>query len=91
MIIETLCNALYGFVTVLLSWINIPLLDDSFLSSVTTVLNLAFDNAKGIITLFLPWQLVRIGIPIVLIMSVVRYGYPLVMWVLRKIPMLNIS
>lgn len=91
MIIETICNALYSFVSVLLSWINIPQLDENFLSSFTAVFNLVLDNAKGIISVFIPWQLVRLAIPLVLIMAVVRYGYPLVMWVLRKIPFLNIS
>lgn len=91
MIIESLCNLIYKVVTTLLNWVNIPSLGSDFLSSFNTVLTLALTNARGIISLFIPWRIVQIGIPIVLVVVSVRVLYPLVMWVLRKIPVAAIS
>lgn len=91
MIIESLCNAIYNVISALFSGFNIPTLEPEFLDSVTSIVNLALTNAQSIISLFIPWRIVEIGVPVVVFIMGIRISYPMVMWIVRKIPMLGIS
>lgn len=89
MILETILNAFTAVFKLLFSWLNIPALSDYNvdLSLVDTFL----ESGKSLINMFFPWDLVRFGLPILMIVINAEQIYHFVMWVLRKIPMLGID
>ena len=91
MIITNLLTVLLNFLTSFLSAINIPGLDDSLVSNIYYVFDLFLDNSETIIGLFLPWNLVKFLLLIVIAIIFAEDLYRFVMWVLRKIPFLGIE
>lgn len=47
--------------------------------------------AQNIISLVIPWSLVKIGLSIILAVELLCLAYQLVMWIIRKIPMAGMS
>lgn len=89
MILESILTAFSSLFKLLFNWLNIPSLDDYNvdLSLIDTFLN----SGKSLINMFLPWDIVRFGLPILIIVLNAEYIYHFVMWILRKIPMLGID
>lgn len=89
MILESILTAFSSLFKLLFNWLNIPSLDDYDvdLSLIDTFLN----SGKSLINMFLPWDIVRFGLPILIIVLNAEYIYHFVMWILRKIPMLGID
>lgn len=90
MIIESILNALKTVITTLFSWINIPGIGEDFETAIEFV-DVLFQNAKSMINLFLPWQIVTFGIPLIIIIVNFERIYNFIMWILKKIPMLGIE
>lgn len=90
MIIEGLLNAIYTVLTTLLGFINLPSFPAELTSGFYSYLNLIFDNALNIVSFVIPWNLVKIGLPVALVVANAKHIYHFVMWILAKIPMLNI-
>lgn len=91
MILQWFAEMIYKVITGLLSWVNIPSLDESIITSITTFIDDVIGNGVAIFKLFIPSVLSRVGIPIVLIIVAFKYGYYFVMFILKKIPMASIS
>lgn len=91
MVVMGFLKAVLGALKALFSWINLPAFDDETFNNVLMFLDTLFTNAQELINLFLPWDIVRFGIPVVIIVVNFEHIYDLVMWVLRKIPMLGIE
>lgn len=90
MIVEFLFNAIYTVITTLLGFINLPSFPSELTNGFNSYLNIIFDNSMSIISFIVPWNIVKIGLPIALLVANAKYIYFLVMWILAKIPMLNI-
>lgn len=91
MIIETLLNAIFSIFEKVFSVINIPGMPDGMSDQVVGFFNDVLNYAGSLISLFVPWLQVKIFFPILIVILSSDEVYKLVMWVLRKIPMLGIS
>ena len=60
------------------------------INSINNFLDLIFNNA-GLVGLFLPLDLVKVILPLVLIVINFNYIYGLILWVLKKIPFINVN
>lgn len=90
MLFETILNALKGLLQTLLGWINIPSAGEEFqngISYFTTML----ESGQSLIDLFIPWSLVKFGLPLLIVVVNFEHVYSFIMWILRKIPMLGIE
>lgn len=91
MIIESLLNAIFTVFETLFSSINIPGMPEGMSEQVVGFFNNTLNYAGSLISLFVPWSQVKIFFPILIVILSSEEIYKLVMWVLRKIPMLGIS
>lgn len=91
MIIESLLNAIFSLFDTVFSVINIPSMPDGMPEQITNFLADLLSYASSLISLFIPWSQVRVFFPILIVILASEEIYKLVMWVLRKIPMLGIS
>ena len=91
MIIESLLNAIFSVFETLFSSINIPGMPDGMSEQVVGFFDDVLNYAGSLISLFVPWSQVKIFFPILIVILSSEEIYKLVMWVLRKIPMLGIS
>lgn len=91
MIIESLLNAIFSVFETLFSGINIPGMPEGMSEQVVSFFNNTLNYAGSLISLFVPWSQVKIFFPILIVILSSEEIYKLVMWVLRKIPMLGIS
>lgn len=90
MIFEAVLNALLSVLKALFSWINIPAIGEEF-DNAMQFIDVLFSNAQQLVNLFLPWDIVRFGIPVIIIVRNFDRIYGFIMWILRKIPMLGIE
>lgn len=91
MIIESLLNAIFSVFEKVFSVINIPGMPDGMDNTIVEFLGSALNYAGSLISLFLPWSQVKVFFPILIVILASEEIYKLVMWVLRKIPMLGMS
>lgn len=90
MIISTLMNALRTILQSLLGFIQIPNFPEEWTSAVDQFLDMVFQNV-GLVDLVVPWDVVKLGIPILIAIINMDKIYDSVMWILRKIPALGMS
>lgn len=90
MLIETILNAIQRVFFSLFGSVNLPPLPESIVNALRFIGDM-LNYAQNMISLFIPWTLVKIGLPIVLAIELFVIGYQLVMWVIRKIPMAGMS
>lgn len=91
MILENLLNILLSSIEVILSILpDMPSLPDELLSSAYSFIDLIFDNV-GLLGLFIPISTIKVVVPLVLVIVNFDKIYKLTMWVLNKIPKLDID
>ena len=91
MIVEALLNAIFAVLNAAFSPINIPGLPDGMSAQISGFVSDMLNYASSLISLFIPWSQVKIFFPILIVILAAEDIYKLVMWVLRKIPMIGIS
>lgn len=90
MIVEALLTLVEKLLRVFLGRITVPGMPEEF-GVAFEFLEQLLNYARNLISLFLPWKIVTIGFPILIAIMSAEYIYALVMWILRKIPMLGIK
>lgn len=91
MILANLFNILLSSIEVVLSLLpDIPSLPDELLSSAYSFIDLIFDNV-GLLGLFIPISTIKVVVPLVLLIVNFDKIYKLTLWVLNKIPKLDID
>ena len=91
MILENFLNILLSSIEFILSILpDIPSLPDELLSSAYSFIDLIFDNV-GLLGLFIPISTIKVVVPLVLVIVNFDKIYKLTMWVLNKIPTLDID
>lgn len=91
MILENFLNILLSSIEVILSILpDMPSLPDELLSSAYSFIDLIFDNV-GLLGLFIPISTIKVVVPLVLVIVNFDKIYKLTMWVLNKIPKLDID
>lgn len=91
MIIQWFADMFYKVLTGMLNWINLPNLPESLLSSILDYIDMFSETAYGLFRFFVPYNVIKVGIPIVLVVVAFNYGYYFVMWILKKIPVAGIN
>lgn len=91
MIIESICDLFIRFFTALLNGINIPQIPDDILLNVTSTLDTIIQRGSELIDLFLPYDIAKTLLLIVICIEVATHIYHFIMWVIRKIPMVGMS
>lgn len=90
MVLSALLNIIKTLIEFLFGWINLPSLPESFTDSLDTFMDILFSNASVIGFFIRPSTLVTI-IPIVIILINFRRIYEFTMFILRKLPFININ
>lgn len=91
MILANLFNILLSSIEVVLSLLpNLPSLPDELLSSAYSFIDLIFDNV-GLLGLFIPISTIKVVVPLVLVIVNFDKIYKFTLWVLNKIPKLDID
>ena len=90
MLIETILNALQRVFFGLFDAVNLPPLPEEIVNALHWVSEI-LGYAQNLISLFLPWKIVTIGLPIVLAVEAFCMLYQLVMWVIKEIPMASMN
>lgn len=91
MIIEGLINVIFKMLQTLLSVINIPDIPDDLKQTVYSYIDTIIDFGAPMIDLIMPYNVAKVLLSIVVIVELALLIYKLVMWVITKIPMLNIQ
>ncbi len=93
MILEGILNALKKVIFTLFSWIDLPNMADygTGFEDAFALIGDMLESSQGIINLFLPWSIVKFGLPIVIVVMNFEHIYNFVMWIVKKIPMLGIK
>lgn len=91
MIIEGLINVIFKLLQGLLSVINIPDIDEELKTSIYSYIDKIIDFGAPMLDLVLPYNIAKVLIGIVITIEVALMIYKLVMWIITKIPMLNIQ
>lgn len=90
MIIEALLNLIFTVLKFAFSWINLPDFPTGLTSSIDTFLSFIFDNLT-ILGFFIRPLTISIVVPVLIIVLNFDYVYKFTMWILRKIPFLNMK
>lgn len=90
MIVEALFNLVMNFLEFAFSWLALPGLPDE-VQAVIDEFQTAITQGIGIIGIFIDWNMVLKLIPFVIVIINLSKVWSLVMFVLRKIPFLNVE
>lgn len=90
MIIEAILNLLKTVLFFVFGWINLPQFPETLRTGIDTVLDLIF-GAVNLLGFFVRIETIQICIPILIILINFDKVYKLTMFILRKIPFLNIN
>lgn len=91
MIIVGLANSIYLIFSTLLSFINIPDFPLEFTNNFDKFVSLFIDNGMALLTFLIPATLIKLGLPLVIVLIFAEQLYALVMWIIKKIPVLSMS
>ncbi len=89
MIIQLILNLLKTLLFTVFSWINLPQFPEGLTNSLNNFIDLIFDNLS-LLGFFIRPATITIVIPVLIILINFDKIYKLTMWILKKIPMLNI-
>lgn len=90
MIVSSVLNLFVGMLEVVFGWIQLPNLPDSIMSIINTVFDYIIGSI-GLLGVFVDLDVVMVLIPLAI--AVARFDdlYKMTMFVLRKIPFVNIG
>ncbi len=91
MIIESICDLFIKFFTGLLKFISIPQIPEDVLLQVNSTIDTIIERGSELIELFMPYNIAKVLLLIVIGIELAIHIYHFVMWVIRKIPMVGMS
>lgn len=91
MILQWFAESFYNIFTKLLGWLTLPKIDDNVVSSIEDYISLIVEYGESIFTFFVPSYIYKSALILLLAIVGFKYGYYLVMWILKKIPMVGIN
>lgn len=90
MLIDLLLSGIYGFLNFVLGNVQLPLFPDSFLSYVDTFVEY-LETGLTILGNYVDLNYVKILLGMLIALWLAFELYKFIMWILRKIPILNIK
>ncbi len=92
MIIEVFINIVMFFIDIIIKFIpTIPNLPESMINGINSFINLVISNGANILFILFRKESVLITIPIIIFIMSAEYIYKFILWIIRKIPFLNIK
>ena len=89
-ILNFVFELLFVIIQLLFGWINIPPFPASLKSSINSFLDLIFNNLTFLGFFIRPTTL-KIAIPLCIFLFNFKYFYKLTIWIIKKIPFLNMK
>lgn len=89
MIIELLLTVFMTVIKAVFSWINLPDFPPQILNGINTFFDFIFDNCS-FLGFFIRPSTIQVVVPIVIIALNFKQIYHFTLWILKKIPALNI-
>lgn len=87
---DTIMEFLYNIVQIVFGWINLPDFPADLTNSINGFLDLVFDNLS-LLGFFIRPTTLKLVVPLLLIVINFELIYKLVMWIVRKLPFVNIK
>lgn len=87
---DLLMTWLYELINLVFGWINIPQFPVELSGSIDVFFDLIFDNLS-LLGFFIREGTLKIVVPVLLIVINFEFFYKLVMWLVRKLPFVNIK
>lgn len=87
---DSIMGFLYNIVSIVFGWINLPDFPADLTNSINTFLDLVFDNLS-LLGFFIRPTTLKLVVPLLLIVINFELIYKLVMWIVRKLPFVNIK
>jgi len=91
MIVQGIMELVMVLLTNVLSFISIPAFPQQFTSAIDMVLNDFLFQNLGLIGFFVRWNTILVAVPLVIVIVNLDKMYALVIWILRKIPILGMN
>lgn len=92
MLVEILLKLVFGILNLILSVIpDLPAFDQSIIDGISNYLSLILMNGYDLLTLIIRPSTLNITIGVLIIIFSLEPAYHLVMYILKKIPFLNIK
>lgn len=89
-ILNALSDMLYVIIDFLLGWVNLPAFPEALSNSINSFLNLIFGNLS-LLGFFIRPSTLRVAVPILVVLMNFEVLYKVIVWIIKKIPFLNIS
>lgn len=90
MILEALLNIFLALIKFCFSWLSLPAFPAEFTTVIDDFLDIIFDNVS-LLSFFIRPTTLQILVPAIIVVINFEKIYKFVMWILRKIPFLNID
>lgn len=90
MIVSSVLNLLISMIEVVFGWINLPQLPDSIMNVVDEIVGYML-GSLGLLSVFVDMNMLRILLPLCIVVVRFEDVWKLTMFILRKIPFLNIN
>lgn len=87
---DSIMGFLYNIVQIAFGWINLPDFPVDLTNSIDGFLDLVFDNLS-LLGFFIRPSTLKLVVPLLLIVINFELIYKLVMWIVRKLPFVNIK
>lgn len=91
MIITQVIIMFFNFLVIVFSNVLIPGMSQQDFEEAILTFDFLFNMSEQWLGLLLPWNIVRILLPIVIAIILMKELYDFTMWVIRKIPILGIG
>lgn len=89
-ILNFLWDLLFILVDLLFGWINVPSFPEDLKDNINNFLDLVFENLT-LLGFFIRPETLKILIPLTLFMFNFKWIYNLTMWIIKKLPFLNMK
>lgn len=89
-IVNNLLNFLYYILDFFFGWINLPQMSKELINSVNTYMDLLFNNLSALGFFIRPITL-EILVPLLLGCISFKYIYKVLLWMIKKLPFINIK
>lgn len=90
MIIEALLNLIFGLLKLVFGWLELPAFPEALTSSINQFFDLIFQNLT-LLGFFIRPSTITICVPVLILIINFERIYKFTMWLLRKIPFINIQ
>lgn len=92
MIIELMLNLVLSFIDLIFSILpDVPTIPIDISNTITSYIDLIITNGIGILNIIIRPTTMQIAIIIIIFINSFEYIYSIIMWVVRKIPFINLK